>query len=318
MSCSMVILDGKLANPGDLSWSSLERYGELKVYDYTPDDQIIARSSDAEVILLNKVKLNKYHLSQLPRLKLVSLLATGYDNVDIVAAREKGIAVCNAVGYGSDSVAQHVFALILRCTNMIEAHNQSVHEGLWFRESWSYTLSPIKGLRGKTLGIIGLGDIGTRVADLASSFGMKVKAFTRSPSKYDIGDIQFVSLNELLTLSDIISLHLPLNHESELMINQASLSLMKKDAIIVNTSRGGLVDEFALREHLLANPGFTAALDVLSKEPPDVDHPLIGLTNCILTPHSAWSNADARSRLIEISENNIRAYLEGNPINVVN
>lgn len=316
MSLNIVILDGQLANPGDVSWSSIEVLGQVTNYPSTSSDQVIERSQDADVLILNKIRLNKDQFEQLPKLKLVCLLATGYDNVNIQDAKAHDVIVCNAVAYGVDSVAQHVFALILTATNYISAHNNSIQNGDWHDRQWSYTLSPLRGLAGKTLGIYGYGKIGKKVAELGRAFGMNILINTRS-SKTFSDDTQQVSLEEVFAISDVISLHAPLSNKNEGIINKQLLHQMKDEAILINTARGGLINEDDLRDHLLANPKFIAALDVLSKEPPSKGHPLLGLNNCILTPHNAWANIDARKRLIEIVADNIRGFKEGSPTNVV-
>ena len=317
MHPKIVILDGHLANPGDLTWDPISALGQLTIYDQTSNEQIVKRSREADVLLVNKVKLKKEHFEHLPNLKLICLLATGYDNVDTSAARQFEITVCNAIDYGSDSVAQHVFALILACTNKVYDHNASVKNGDWSRNSWSYTLGSIRGLKGLTMGVFGAGKIGMRVASLARAFGMNVLIHARNRPDVESKEYTFVDSDQLLSQGDIISYHIPLNKETEGIINSKTLSTMKPDAILVNTARGGLVCEDDLRAHLLGNPQFYAALDVLSDEPPPIDHPLIELNNCILTPHNAWSNIDARRRLIEICAENIRSYFSGQPQNVV-
>lgn len=316
MSLNIVILDGQLANPGDVSWSSIEALGQLTNYPSTTPDQVIERSIDADVLILNKIRLNKDQFEQLPKLKLVCLLATGYDNVNIKDAKANGVTVCNAVAYGVDSVAQHVFGLILAATNHIAEHNASIQNGDWHKEQWSYTLSPLRGLAGKTLGIYGYGKIGKRVSQLGRAFDMNILVHTRSAKTFS-GEKKQVSIEDLFAKSDIISLHAPLSNQNEGIIDKKLLGQMKDDAILVNTARGGLINEQDLRDHLLSHPDFVAALDVLSVEPPNINHPLLGLKNCILTPHNAWANIDARKRLIEIVADNIRKYASGSPINVV-
>ncbi len=316
MDLNIVILDGQLANPGDLSWSRVEELGHLTHYPSTSKEQVIERSLEADVLILNKIRLDKEQFEQLPKLKLVCLLATGYDNINIQDAKSHGVTVCNAVAYGVDSVAQHVFALILAATNHIAMHNASIQAGEWHDQQWSYTLSPLRGLAGKILGIYGYGKIGKRVADLGRAFGMNILVNSRSAQTFSDNTKQ-VSLEELFKNSDVISMHAPLSNQNEGIINKLLLNQMKGDAILVNTARGGLINERDLRDHLLDHPNFIAALDVLSQEPPNKSHPLLGLENCILTPHNAWANIDARKRLIEIVADNIRAYTSGRPINVV-
>lgn len=316
MNLNIVILDGQLTNPGDLSWSNVEALGQLTNYPSTLPEQVIERSKEADVLILNKIKLAKEQFAQLPNLKLVCLLATGYDNINIQDAKAHGVTVCNAVAYGLDSVAQHVFSLILSATNNVDEHNTSIQNGDWHDRQWSYTLSPLRGLAGKTLGIYGYGKIGKRVADLGRAFGMNILVHTRSVQAFS-DDTKQMSLLELFKKCDVISMHAPLSSKNEGIIDKELLSEMKDDVILVNTARGGLINESDLRDHLLSHPKFIAALDVLSAEPPSKDHPLLGLKNCILTPHNAWANIDARKRLIEIVADNIRGFAIGSPVNVV-
>ncbi len=317
MPSQIVILDGYLVNPGDLSWSPISDLGQLIIYDHTPEDLVVTRSLNADVLLVNKVKLASQHFKQLPRLKLICLLATGYDNVDVEAARQFGVTVCNATDYSTDSVAQHVFAMILTCTNKVQLHNHSVKSGDWSRNSWSYSIGSIRGLKGKVMGVYGGGKIGMRVAALASAFGMKILVYKRTMPKAGIHPYHFVQPSQLFEESDILTFHVPLTGETLGIINQQTLSMMKPDALLVNTSRGGLVNEKDLSMHLLKHPEFTAALDVLSVEPPPASHPLIDQENCIITPHNAWSNIDARTKLIRICAENIRLYCSGDPQNVI-
>lgn len=317
MKPRIVILDGRLANPGDLLWSGIEALGSLVVYDATEPDQIIERCQNAHVVITNKCRLGMQHFEQLPQLELICLLATGYDNIDIAAAHQSGITVCNAVGYGSASVAQHVFALLLHHTNQVSLHNEAIQNGVWQQTAWSFSLTKITGLRGKTLGLIGYGKIGQEVAQIAMAFGMKVIVHRRSNSAIDDERISSVDRQTIFNESDVISLHLPLNESNSGMINRVSLSQMKPGALLINTARGGHINEQDLRQHLITHPNFTALLDVLSKEPPSEDHPLIGLPNCILTPHNAWANIDARRNLIQIVADNIKGFYNGAVVNEV-
>ena len=317
MKPQIVILDGRLANPGDLSWSAIEALGDLRVYDATEPDRIIERCQNAHVVITNKCRLEQDHFEQLPQLKLICLLATGYDNIDVAAANQSGITVCNAVGYGSASVAQHVFALLLHHTNQVSLHNEAIQNGVWQQTSWSFSLTTIIGLKGKTLGLIGFGKIGKEVAQMAIAFGMNVIVHRRSHGSIDDEGIRVVDIQTIYNESDVISLHLPLNESNSGMINRDSLSQMKPEAILINTARGGHINEQDLRHHLISQPNFTALLDVLSKEPPSENHPLIGLPNCIVTPHNAWANIDARRNLIQIVADNIKGYLNGAILNEV-
>ncbi len=315
MSLNIVILDGALANPGDLSWDKIESLGSLTVYQQTDPDQVIERSQDADVLITNKIILDKSHFEQLPKLKLICLLATGYNNINIVDAHQANITVCNAVGYAVDSVAQHVFSLLLHIRNQVAAHNDSIQKGDWYKSQWSYSLVPINGLAQKTLGIYGMGKIGAKVAEVAHAFGMNVLATSRS--ERPMKDVNYVSIDELFSKSDVVSLHAPLTSANEGIVNAKLLCTMKQDAILINTARGGHIVEEDLRSHLLINPDSYAALDVLSQEPPCEGHPLIGLSNCILTPHNAWANVDARRRLLEIVFENIKGFETGNVQNAV-
>ena len=316
MKPKIVILDAQLAQGGDLSWKDFEGIGDLYTYDTTSPDQIIERAADADILVTNKFKLGEEHFAACPKLKLICLLATGYDNVDISAARAHGITVCNAQGYSTDSVAQHVWAMLLACTNRVVEHNTSVQQGDWFHRQWSYTKLPLKSIKGLTIGICGYGKIGKRVGALAQAFGMNVIAYTRTPDH--TLDITFVNMDQLCAQADVISVHLPHSESTHQMFDGAFFSKTKSDAIFINTGRGGLVNEEDLKDHLQAHPDYTAALDVLSQEPPQEGHPLIGLENCLITPHHAWANPEARRGLLKIVAENVRAYLAGAPQNVVN
>ncbi len=309
-------MDGYTVNPGDLSWQPLEDLGELTVYERTEAGNIVTRSQQCEVVVVNKIAIGPAEMEQLPDLKLICLLATGFDNVNVAAAKELGIAVCNAVGYGIESVAQHTLALILALTNRVELHHQSVQSGDWSRQpDFSYTLLTVHELAGKVLGLIGVGQIGSRVAELAQAFGMRVIA----PQRQSLTDptIDGVALDELFRASDIISLHVPLNQETKHIINARSLDLMKDTALLVNTGRGALVDEKSLAWALLNNKIAGAALDVLSLEPPTDKNPLIHQKNTLITPHMAWCSKQARQALISIVASNIRSYSEGSAENRV-
>lgn len=317
MKPHIVILDGELANPGDLSWDHLDALGKLTVYDSTPAEKVIERGEDADILIVNKVKLGQDQLEQLSSLKLICLLATGYNNIDIDAARKYGITVCNAVGYADASVAQHVFAMILSIYNRVSEHNQSVQKGEWSSKQWSFSLYPLCSLNRKTIGIYGFGKIGQKVAEIAKGFDMKILSHHKHPKRDATPGVRFVSLEELFEFSDIVTLHAPLTEENYQVVNQQLLALMKPDAILVNTGRGGLIHEKDLHYHLKSRRDHYALLDVLSEEPPPEDHVLIGLDNCIITPHNAWASKEARKRLLDIVADNVAAYLEGSPINTV-
>ncbi|WP_425422046.1 D-2-hydroxyacid dehydrogenase [Phaeodactylibacter xiamenensis] len=315
----IIALDGRTLNPGDLSWEGLSTFGEYEIHDFTPKEQVVERGRPADILLVNKVVLGKDELAQLPNLKCICVTATGYNNVDLQAARERGIPVCNAVGYSTDSVAQHVFALLLALTNKVYQHHISVQAGEWQRsDDFAYTLHTLPELAGKIFGIYGFGRIGQRVADLAQAFGMKILATHKHPERDARPGVEFVSLEELFERSDVISLHAPLSEPNREIVNAQLLQRMKSTAYLINTGRGGLIQEadlkLALQEKQLAG----AALDVLSTEPPKEGNVLINAPNCILTPHLAWASLEARQRLMDITLNNIRAFQAGAPQNVVN
>ena len=315
----IVILDGHVANPNDLSWESIAAQGELKVYPRTNDNELFERAKEATVLIVNKRTLNKDILQQLPQLKLICTLATGYNNIDVKAAKTLGITVCNAVGYSSPSVAQHVFALLLELINRVGLHNDHVQQNGWANSTdWCYWKSPMIELAGKTMGIYGYGKIGQQVAEIALAFGMKVIAIRRSKKAPANKNIQLVDLTTLWKESDVISLHAPLTTENEGIINQTTLNLMKKSTYLINTGRGGLINEPALKVALEKGIIGGAGLDVLSQEPPPKDHLLLGVPNCLITPHHAWTTKESRSRLIAIVAENIKAFLAGRPQNVVN
>lgn len=315
----ITILDGYTLNPGDLSWAPVEQLGETKVFDYTPHELTIDRSIDADILVVNKHIVDEAVLANLPNLKCICVTATGINNIDIKAADRRNIPVCNVTGYGSASVAQHVFALILELLNHVGEYNKSVKNGDWSKvKHFTYYLAPIIGLAGKTLGIYGLGKIGQKVADIALAFDMKVIATHKHPKREERQGVQFVPLEQLFSESDIVTLHAPLTPENNQIVNARLLKKMKPTAYLINTGRGGLVNEsdlkIALENQWLAGAG----LDVLQIEPPLPDHPLFEVANCIITPHMAWANIDSRSNLLQLTAKNIQAFLRGNPINVVN
>ncbi len=314
----IVVLDGYTTNPGDLSWNKIKALGPTTVYEHTMEEEILDRAAEAEILLVNKVPMKKATLSKLPHLKCICLLATGYNNIDTQTATEQGIVVCNAVGYGSASVAQHVFALLLTLTNQVYRHNESVQEGKWSEHrDFSYYLQTIPELAGSTFGIYGFGKIGQQVATIAQAFGMKILATHKHPERDKRPGVEFVPIAELFSKSDVISLHAPLSNENKGIVNKELLQKMKSSAILINTGRGGLINEADLAAVLREKVLFGAALDVLSKEPPPKDHPLFGLDNCLITPHMAWAAKEARERLLDITVENICAYLHGQPQNQV-
>ncbi len=309
------ILDGHADNPGDLSWDSFNQFADVTVYDRTNLENIVSRSIDADAIFINKVSITEQVLSQLPKLRYIGVCATGYNVVDIPACKKRGIIVTNIPSYSTDSVAQHVFALITYFTNHVALHNQSVQNGDWIKsKDFVYWKEPLTELTGKTMGIFGYGNIGTKVAQIAKAFGMNVICNSRT-RKLDMPE--FVSFEELLKRSDFLSLHAPLTEQTQNIINKKSLSLMKKSAILINTARGGFVVEEDMAEALKNKMIAGFAADVVAHEPMNKDCPLLGCPNCVLTPHIAWAPKETRARLIDIAFENFKAWIEGNPINVV-
>lgn len=302
----------------DLDWSGLRAIDPgLVTYDATAPERVVERAKDAEILLVNKVKLTREVLEQLPALRYVGVLATGYDNVDCAAAREKGVVVTNVPGYSTDSVAQLVFALLLELCHQTGHHSDTVKAGRWANQPYyCYWDSPLIELAGKTMGIFGLGKIGRRTAQIAQAFGMKVIACSRT--KKDVPGVTWVGFDELLRESDVLSLSSPLTDQTRGLINKDALPKMKKTAFLINTSRGGLLVEQDVREALDAGVIAGAAVDVLSTEPPKADNPLIGAKNIVITPHIAWATTEARTRLLEIVRGNIAAWQAGNTQNRVN
>ena len=312
---SIVALDALQLN--DLDWSALEALGDVTRYDGTAPDQVPARAGDEDVLLVNKVKLPESVLSQLPKLKYVGVLATGYDNVDTAAAARRNIAVTNVPGYSSDSVAQLTFALLLELCHHAGEHSRRVlEEKAWSRQPyycfWDF---PLSELVGRTMGVVGLGRIGVRVAEIARAFGMNVIAYTRTPK--EIAGVKCVDFDTLLAESDVISLNCPLTEQTRGLINADALARMKKTAYLINTSRGGVIVEDDLRRALDAGMIAGAAVDVLSSEPPTEDNPLLHAKNIIVTPHIAWATTEARTRLLSIVTDNLSAYLRGEKLNRV-
>ena len=302
----------------DLDWSGLRAIDPgLVTYDATAPERVVERAKDAEILLVNKVKLTREVLEKLPRLQYVGVLATGYDNVDCAAAREKGVVVTNVPGYSTDSVAQLVFALLLELCHQTGHHSDTVKAGRWANQPYyCYWDSPLIELAGKTMGIFGLGKIGRRTAQIAQAFGMKVLACSRTVK--DVPGVTWVGFDELLRESDVLSLSSPLTDQTRGLINKDALSKMKKTAFLINTSRGGLLVEQDVREALDAGVIAGAAVDVLSTEPPKADNPLIGAKNSVITPHIAWATTEARTRLLEIVRANIAAWQADNTQNRVN
>jgi glycerate dehydrogenase len=317
---NIVILDGYSLNPGDLSWAPFEKSGELKVYDRTSPAEIIERSKNADVLITNKTPINRNTIEQLPALKYIGVLATGYNIVDIVAAKEKGIPVSNVPGYGSASVVQLTFSFILEHFNQLAIHDASVKRGEWVNsKDFSYSKTPLTEIRDKTIGIIGFGSIGQQVSDVATAFGMHTIAYSRTrKDQLARNNFSWVALDELYRQADVISIHCPLTDETKGMINMSALTKMKPTVFIVNTARGPIIVEEDLAKAL--NDGIIAGagLDVLSQEPPHKDNPLLSAKNTLITPHIAWATTEARSRLLTIASDNLAAFIEHRPVNIVN
>lgn len=315
----IVVLDGYTLNPGDLNWEPLQTLGECTVYDRSEPEEVAERCTGAEIILTNKVVLSADLIRSLPMLKYIGVTATGVNIVDLEEARVHGIPVTNVPAYGTDSVMQMVYALLLQLTQQVGLHDRMVQDGAWQSSlDFCFTATPLSELAGKTFGLIGYGNIGRRVAEVARAFGMKVLVQTRSPEKYQDEPVEFTDLDRLFTESDVISLHCPLTEETEGLINAERLLKMKPNAYLINTSRGPLVDEAALAGALNSDRLAGAGVDVLSTEPPRDSSPLIGAKNCVVTPHIAWATLEARQRLLAVAIENVRSFLAGVEQNVAN
>lgn len=321
----IVVLDGYTLNPGDLTWDGFERLGELVVYDRTAYDLsskelVIERGKDADIILLNKTLLNREMMDEMPRLKYVGVLATGFNIVDVAAAREKGITVTNIPTYGTNAVAQMAIALLLELCHHAGSHGEAVANGEWeTNPDWSFWKYPLIELAGKTIGIIGYGRIGRTVGEIAKALGMKVVAMANTPDLSLEGDMMhYGDLEDVLRESDVISLHCPLTETTAGIINKDTISRMKDGVMIINNSRGQLIVEEDLRDALNSGKVAGAALDVVSSEPIKSDNPLLEAKNCIITPHISWAPKEARTRLMDLALENLKRYLSGDPINVVN
>ena len=313
------VLDGYSVNPGDLSWDGLKEMGEVVVYPRTATDEILERAKESDVVLTNKVPFHADMLSKLPKLKMIGVLATGFNIIDTEAARERGITVCNIPAYSTDSVAQMVFAHILNITNKVDSFARQNREGRWSRNpDFCYWDAPIHELAGKTIGIVGLGNIGCKVARIARDFGMDVFAYTSRNSADLPEGIQKTTMEGLLGVSDILTLHCPLTSETRELINKDSLHRMKHGAILINTGRGPLVNEQDVADALASGQLGAYGADVMCSEPPAADNPLLSQPHAYLTPHVAWATREARARLMRIAVANVRAFEEGNPQNVVN
>ena len=315
----IVVLDGYGVNPGDLSWETLEALGDVEVYPRTAPEDVIDRCFNAEIILTNKVVINKQILVSLPRLKYIGVLATGYNVVDVDTASDLDIIVTNIPAYSTDSVVQMTFAHILTMTNRVEHYTQQNRNGRGSNNpDFVYWDTPLIELAGKTMGIVGLGNIGMKVAQLARCFGMEVYAFTSKASSLLPEGIQKTTFEGLLSVSDILSLHCPLNRSTREMINASSLAKMKEGALLINTGRGPLVNEADVAEALRSGHLGGYGADVMCQEPPAEDNPLFSAPNAYITPHIAWATFEARKRLIAIAVGNVKAFIDGNPVNVVN
>ena len=316
----IVILDGYALNPGDLFWDGLKQFGKVVVYDRTPKEMVIARAKDAEIIYTNKTVIDEAVLNELPKLKYIGVLATGYNIVDTETARKKNVVVTNVPGYSTASVAQMTFALILELTQHVQRHSDAVMSGKWSKSPdycfWDY---PLIELAGKTIGIIGYGNIGAKVGEIATAFGMNIIGSKRVHGDMShIKNFRWAEIPELLTQSDVVTVHCPLTSDTKGIINKESIRLMKKSAFFINASRGPIMVEEDVADALNHDAIAGAGVDVLSQEPPQGDNPLIKAKNCIITPHIAWATTEARGRLMDITVNNLGAFISGKPVNVVN
>lgn len=316
----IVVLDGYTINPGDNPWEPLTDVGEVTFYDRSTPDEIVSRAAEADAIVVNKVRITSDILDQLPSLKLISVTATGYDCVDVAAASQRNIAVCNVPEYSTDSVAQFVFSLLLNMVHNVATHDQLIREGEWQRSGdFAFWRTPLVELAGKTMGVFGWGRIGRKVGTIAHAMGMNVLACSRS--QRNAGEYQafdWATPEELFSRSDVVSLHCPLTDETDTLVNSDKLSLMKPTAYLVNTARGGLIAEQDLADALAADKLAGAALDVSTSEPIRDDSPLLTAPRCILTPHIAWATLASRQRCLQITANNVSLFATGSPVNLVN
>lgn len=318
----IVVLDGYVENPGDLSWDALKEYGELTVYDrtsYTESPLIAERIGDAEIIVLNKTPISSATMAACPKLKFIAVLATGFNVVDVAAAKEKGVLVANVPAYGTDSVSQFSIALLLEICHHIGHHNKAVHDGRWSGNTeWCFWDYPLIELAGKTMGIIGFGRIGQAEGRIAKAFGMNVIAYNHRPKESGKDIAEYVSLDELYARADVISLHCPLTADNSGMIDREAIAKMKDGVILINTARGGLLNEQDVADALNSGKIAAAGLDVVSTEPIKDNNPLLTAKNCIITPHIAWAPKESRQRIMDITASNIKAFLDGAPVNIVN
>lgn len=315
----IVVLDGYRENPGDLSWAGLEALGDLTVYDRTPAGEVSRRVRDAEIVITNKTPVTKANIEDCKNIKYIGVLATGYNVVDVDAARERGIPVTNIPTYGTMAVAQTAIALLLEICHHVGAHNDAVQQGAWSSDpDWCFWNYPLIELADKTMGVIGFGRIGQATGRIAAAMGMKVIAHDEYPNDAGRGIAEYVPLDELLANSDVIALHCPLFPSTEGIINSNSIAKMKDGVIIINNSRGQLIVEQDLRDALESGKVYAAGLDVVSSEPIRPDNPLLGARNCLITPHMSWAPKESRARLMDIAVENLRAFIDGKPQNVVN
>lgn len=316
----IVVLDSYTLNPGDLSWERLKNLGDVVLHDRTPADKILERSAAAEILITNKTPLTDETLSQLPNLKYIGVLATGYNVVATAAAKRRNIIVTNVPAYSTLSVAQLVFALLLELCHHVQRHSDSVINGKWAQSpDFSYSDFPLMELSGKTMGIIGFGNIGQKVADIATVFGMNIIASSRHQTDQSARkNFRWMEVNEVLEQADVVSIHCPLVSETKGLINSESIKRMKSSAFLINTSRGPIVVEKDLTDALNNGIIAGAGIDVLSIEPPAKDNPLFKAKNCLITPHIAWATKEARERLMDAALNNVEAFINGNPVNVIN
>lgn len=322
MAERIVVLDGYTLNPGDVPWTPFEPLGALEIHDRTPEPLVASRAAGAPYVLTNKALVSAQTIMALPGLKYIGVLATGTNIVDLKAARDHGVTVTNVPGYSTDSVAQLVFALLLELSCHTASHAMAVHDGDWVQSpDFSFTVAPITELAGKTLGVVGLGAIGQRVAKIGAALGMKIAAaHQRSMDRVSIPgvEVRWLAVDDLLKESDVVTLHCPLTDQTRHLINTERLAMMKRTAVLINTGRGPLIDEAALADALQRGVIAGAGLDVLSAEPPPQTNPLLNAPRCIITPHIAWASVEARRRLMHMAAENLRAFIAGNPIHVVN
>lgn len=315
----IVVLDGYTENPGDLSWAPLEELGELTVYPRTGEDQIVQRIGDAEIVITNKTPITRSTLQACPWIRYIAVLATGYNVIDIAAARERGIPVSNVPTYGTAAVGQFAIAMLLEICHHVAHHSQSVHDGAWSRcQDWCYWDYPLIELDGKTMGIIGFGRIGQQTGKIAKAMGMRVLAYDAHPNDTGRAIADYVPLEELLGQSDVIALHCPLFLETAGIINRDTIAAMKDGVIILNNSRGPLIVEQDLADALNSGKVYAAGLDVVATEPILADNPLLRAKNCIITPHISWAPRESRQRIMDCTVDNVRTFLEGDARNVIN